>query len=193
MHVIIVNELVTRIIATAFGMLGAAIAIGSYQFKNVRTLMLLQIISSFLFAVQFFFLGAWAGLACNVIGALMRVTVYIKSKKRPAMSDKPAGQVLASPGFWVFVVMFVLIAVFTYDKPWSVLPSVAMIPLTYSIWNADAKMIRRLNFFVVCPLWLLYNIITGAYAGIITELFNMTSIVIAFLRFREKSVQSVHK
>ncbi len=171
------------ILSQIFGTVAACIIIASFQFKDVRKLLVMQIVSSVLFAMQFLFLGAYSGLACNVLGALLRFAVYFKDKNGVLPGEKEGDSQFLSPWFWGFCLAFATVGVFAYDGIVSLIPAVAMVVFTYATWNADAKFIRKLNFFVCSPMWLAYNVFNFAIAGIVTEVFNMLSVAISWYRF----------
>ena len=172
------------VISQIFGAVAACIIVASFQFKDVRRLLVMQIVSSVLFAMQFLFLGAYAGLACNVLGALLRIAVYFRDKNGTLPGEKKGSTPFASVWFWALCAAFAAGGVVTYGKKAvELIPSVAMIIFTYAIWNADARFIRKLNFFVCCPMWLTYNIFNFALAGIVTEVFNILSVALSWYRF----------
>lgn len=166
-----------------FGTLAACVIILSFQFKSVRGLLLMQILSSVLFGAQFLLLGAYAGLYCNLLGLFLRVVLYIRNSRGRLPGEREGASALRSPYTWLFAVGFFAVGFLTYDGLPSLLPSVSMAVFTFALWDSNARLLRILNFFVCCPLWLVYNIFTGAIAGIVTESFNILSIAVSWLRF----------
>ena len=176
------------IISQLFGAVAACIIVASFQFKDVRKLLVMQTVSSVLFALQFLFLGAYAGLACNVLGAFLRIAVYFRDKNGVLPGEKKGKTPLASVWFWAFCLAFAVVGAVTYGgNAVELIPGIAMIIFTYAIWNADAKFIRKLNFFICCPMWLTYNIFNFAIAGIVTEVFNLLSVALSWYRFFAKN------
>lgn len=174
----------TFVLSQIFGTVAACIIIASFQFKDVRKLLIMQTVSSVLFALQFLFLNAYAGLACNVLGMFLRIAVYFRDKNGGLPGEKKGSSPFASVWFWAFCAAFAVVGAVTFGgDPVELIPSVAMIIFTYAIWNADAKFIRKLNFFICCPMWLTYNVFNFAIAGIVTEIFNMFSVALSWYRF----------
>ncbi len=171
------------LISQIFGTVAACIIVASFQFKDVRKLLVMQTLSSVLFALQFVFLGAYAGCICNVLGAVLRIAVYFRDKNGILPGERKGRTPFASVWFWAFCAAFAAVGAVTYAGIVSLIPSVAMIVFTYAIWNADAKFIRKLNFFICCPMWLAYNIFNFAIAGIVTEIFNLLSVALSWYRF----------
>ena len=174
------------IISQVFGTVAACIIVSSFQFKDVRKLLVMQTLSSVLFALQFVFLGAYAGCICNVLGAFLRVAVYVRDKRGCLPGERKGRTPLSSPWMWAFCIAFAAVGVVTYTGVIELIPPVAMIVFTYASWNADAKFIRKMNFFICSPMWLAYNIFNIAVAGIATEVLNMLSIAVSWYRFFAK-------
>ena len=144
-----------------FGGVSALLNIFSYQFKDMRRLLFLQIASSLLLIGQFFFLGAAAGALTNLAGILMRIAVYLRAKKGLLPGEKEGRSALLSP--------------------------LSMVFFTFSVWHADPVVMRRVNFFLCAPMWIAYNIYTHAWMGLITDAMLMISILVSFFRFFRRS------
>ncbi|MBQ2117555.1 MAG: YgjV family protein [Clostridia bacterium] len=170
-----------------FGGVSALLNIFSYQFKDMRRLLFLQIASSLLLIGQFFFLGAAAGALTNLAGILMRIAVYLRAKKGLLPGEKEGRSALLSPWAWGFASLFLLVAVFTYRGPLTLLSPLSMVFFTFSVWHADPVVMRRVNFFLCAPMWIAYNIYTHAWMGLITDAMLMISILVSFFRFFRRS------
>jgi len=164
------------ITAQIIGFIATAIVIVSFQFKSVKTLLVLQICSSFIFAAQLFIMGAFSGMACNILGALLRIFVCGRNKK----------WVKALPWKYIFAAAFLLSGALFYTTWYSLIPAAAMVVYTFAVWSANPKTIRIYNGAAVSPMWLIYNISIMSIPGIITEVVNITSISVSWLRFYSK-------
>ena len=71
------------IVAQAFGLLGMAMNIASYQAKERRRVILIQLFGSTFFAINMLMLGAYSGFLLNAIG-IARALVYA----RPAVMKR---------------------------------------------------------------------------------------------------------
>jgi hypothetical protein len=58
---------------------------------------------------------------------------------------------------------------------------------TFAMWTRDGKKIRLSQMAVVSPFWLLYDLLipVPSIGGILCEIFNMTSVIISFVRFKK--------
>ncbi|MBQ3229611.1 MAG: YgjV family protein [Clostridia bacterium] len=170
-----------EITAQAIGIVAMAINILSFQQKNQRTIIIMQLFGASLFAVNMFMIGATMGGFLNLIGAV-RALVY--SNKERFGTNKPV---------WVFVFCALYLAsyVLTFavfgKEPTAVnfivefLPLIGMTASGIGFYLSDAKAVRRLGM-VSSPSWLVYNIVNFALGGIICEILCMISIIIGMLR-----------
>ena len=80
-----------------------------------------------------------------------------------------------------------LLQVMTLFLTWSgfisLLPIIANIAATIGNYTYNAKKIRAVAMFVNSPLWIIYDVIVGSWAGILDEVFTELSIIISIIRF----------
>lgn len=62
-----------------------------------------------------------------------------------------------------------------------ILPVIAMIVATIAIKIGVSKMVRRLGL-ISSPLWLTYNCFSGSIGAILSEIFNLISIIVGIIR-----------
>ena len=178
-----------NVVAQIIGFGGAGLNFLSFQQSKRRNIIGVQIGAAVLFIIHFILLGldgdgeAFSGAALNFIG-LLRSIVFINNHKKWAKS--PVWLV-------VFIVISTVAAVLTWEAWYSLLPSAAMILTTVSYWLKNETKIRLVTF-PSSPCWLIYNVIVGSVAGIVTECFVMLSLIIAIVRYdilkKEKRVKN---
>jgi hypothetical protein len=171
-----------EVIAQIFGIFGMMMNILSFQRKEQKQIIFMQLVGSMFFAVNYLLIGAFVGALLNVSG-IFRATVYYKREFFRA--DKI---------YWVFcfsavyVLMYILsFTVFGTEvdlKNFAVelLPVVGMIITTISFYLGSAKKVRKIGI-VNAPLWLTYNVINFTIGGIITESVSLISIIIGMIRY----------
>lgn len=169
-------------VAQIVGFGGAALNGLSFQQKKRKGIIGVQIGAAVLFIIHYILLGAYTGAALNFIG-LLRSIVFINNDKKWAKSPVWLG---------VFVVISAVSSVLTWVDWYSVLPAAAMILTTVSYWLKSETKIRLVTF-PSSPCWLIYNIITGSVAGIITECIVMSSLIIAIVRYDILKKEKVKK
>lgn len=159
-------------IAQIIGFGGTAVTFLAYQQKKRKGILLLTVLSCTLFMIHYILLGAYTGAVMNLIGAL-RSVVFVNNDKKWAKSK-----------VWlvVFIVVNVVCCIVTWDKWYSVLPLAGMILSTVSLWMKNETKIRIITF-PSSPCWLVYNALCHSIAGVITECFIMSSIIIAIIRY----------
>ena len=161
----------------AVGIFGMLCAIISYQCKSNRNYFVWQGLSAVFFSLQFVLMGAWAGLLFNIV----RAAVYRISK----LSRSIWTVVL----FEIYIVAATLISIFLLKETWWLVLFVfiAQATGTFTMWMKNGKIIRLSQLFVISPLWLLYDALipVPSIGGILCEVFNITSVIVSFVRFRK--------
>ena len=160
-----------NLLAQIIGFGGTALTIIAYQQNKRKKILLCTVISAALFAIHYIILGAYTGAIMNILAA-SRSLVFMNNTKKWAKSK-----------IWVavFMIVYTVACVLTWDKWYSVLPLIAMLLTTVSNWFQSEKKIRFLTF-PSSPCWLVYNVLNGSFAGVITEIFVMSSLIIAIIR-----------
>jgi len=176
-----------EIFAQILGFIGAGICIFSFQIRSVRTLFCTQLISIIFFTLHFILLGAYTGALQNVL-ALVRCILLIFSDKKWAHNN------------WVLaglIACFIVSGIATYSGILSLLPTVAMIVSTLAMWTNDGFKLRVAQVFVTSPAWLIYNVSVFSISGVLTESFNIISVIVSFIRYgknyNKKAGQSVNE
>lgn len=144
----------------------------SLQFKKKSTILGMQIASNVAYMFEYICLGAFSGGITFIVGTIRNITYYILEKKKV----KPNLIVL-----FIFIILFILAGIFTYENIVSVIPIVAVIIWTIVSWQENTKWMR-VGEAVICIMWIIYNLIVGAYIGIITEIIILASSIIGIIR-----------
>jgi hypothetical protein len=162
-----------EIIAQVIGGVALLMAIISFQNNTKKGILIFQLLAGCLFAVHFLFLGAYTGAALNVVSVIRNIVYYQKQKHTWARHKG-----------WLFLFMAVSIAagILTWEDIFSLFPILGMVLGSLGFWLDNPTYVRRVTF-PVSPLWITYNIVKGSYAGIITEIFVMSSIIVGMIRF----------
>lgn len=164
------------ILIQLIGFAAMTLGILSYQAKRRNTILLMQMLGSILWSIQFYGLGAYTGMALNAV-VILRNTLYAQRGKR-AWAECPLLPAC-------IMAAFLLAGVLTWEGPISLLPMVAMIISTVALYIKDERRIRLLSLFV-SPPWLIYDALCFSLGGVLTEVFTIVSILIALWRFKHK-------
>ncbi len=161
------------IVGQILGVIGAIIAISSFQCKESKKLFLVQILSTAVFSVQFYLLSANTGMILNIAGLIRAVFLYYGDKK---WARHPVSLVS-------IMLLMIVCGVITWDGWISLLPTIAMVVGTPFLWTQNGKTLRLAQLFCISPCWLTYNAIVLSIAGVGCECFNIASVIISIRRF----------
>lgn len=144
----------------------------SFQMNKHKQIMIMQILATSLFGLQYFLLGAYTGMAVDIIAIIRGIVFYNKDKK------------WASSNIWLimFIALFIVSGIFTWQGASSLLVVGAMILNTFSFSFTKPKLVRS-TILISSPLMLIYNILTGSIGGIINELCVEISSVVGLFRY----------
>ncbi|MBE6820198.1 MAG: YgjV family protein [Ruminococcaceae bacterium] len=166
----------TFIVSQLIGFVAAALLLLSFQQRTHKRIVVMQACSGFLFAVQYFMLGAYEGMIGNVVGFTRSIAYSFRGRSKTV--DHIACPV-------VFAILACLGGLATYTSPASLLPMAAMMISSFVIWSPKTQQLRALTM-PTSAMWLVYNVICSSYSGIVTEVLNLISIIIGLIRFRKK-------
>ena len=82
---------------------------------------------------------------------------------------------------------------FTWSGWISVLPVAANIAATIAGYTYNARKIRIAGMFINSPLWIIYDIIVGSWAGILDEVVSELSMIISIVRYGWKNLDSINE
>lgn len=160
------------IIAQVVGILAITFFTLSPQQKSKRKILVFQLISSVLYALQYFILSAFSAGIINIIGAVKEFCFYLYAKKE---KDIPVKILL------IYIIVVIISGILTYTDIFSVMPILLTILSTYGIWQKNLKKYRIL-VVVATIFWIIYNLVVGAYVNVIGNLFQLGSAIIAIIR-----------
>lgn len=173
------------LIAQIFGLIGMAVAILSYQGKTKRTVILMQLVSTLMFTINFAMLGATIGALLNGIG-FIRAIIFINKDK---FHTERIGWLIG------FIVVFALMYPATFlifhkevtaqNLILELLPVIGMCAGTIGYYLKDAAHVRKLAL-IGSPCWLIYNIFTGSIGAVLCEVFSLISVIIGMIRHDRK-------
>lgn len=161
------------IVTQIIGFVGMAVLAYSYQRKTQRSILLFQMAAGVVFAVHYYLLGAYTGVAMNIVASLRSLTYSNRGKNKLLSS-------MAVPVF--FCIVSIVMAALTWTGPLSVLPAFAMASTSFVLWSTNTQRLRILSV-PSSACWMIFNGYSGSYAGIITEAFNLCSIAVALVRY----------
>ena len=90
----------------------------------------------------------------------------------------------------IICILQIMTLVITWSGWLSVLPVAANIAATVGGYTHNARKIRIAGMFINSPLWILYDIMVGSWAGILDELVSEASMLLSIVRYGWKALGS---
>ncbi|MDP4132797.1 MAG: YgjV family protein [Bacillota bacterium] len=196
--------------AQMVGVVASIISIITFQQKTQKRIVYMQLAASTCWTIHFLWLGAFGGGILNII-AVFRSYVF-------AHRDKPWARKKAWLACFAIIIVIagilplgtiteaikeggkVTFSMILLNLPFAdgnipgglleMLPITGMMLTTAAFWITDAKKVRRISL-PSSPCWLIYDASKQSWSGVFTEIFVMTSILIAMYRLdrKKKSVK----
>lgn len=159
------------ILAQVLGYIGLACSVAAFQCKKHSRVMVLKTSNEIFFAMQYFLLGTYTGMAMNLVSSARNLTFAHLIKK--GKSTLPF-QIL-------FCLFFIAAGIATWQNWISLMVILAKILTTVVYGVKNTKIIR----FATIPtsiFWLVYNYSCHSSAGMLCEIFALISIFSAIIR-----------
>ncbi|MBE6930023.1 MAG: YgjV family protein [Ruminococcaceae bacterium] len=162
------------------GILGTVLFFLSYQCKRNKALFRVQFISYLCYTTHLLMLGATTG---GISYILNTIRSFCLGSKNAFLKGK-----------WMCVLICVLQLVtlyFTWGGWWSVLPVAANIASTIGGYTYNARKIRIAGMFINSPLWIIYDIAVGSWAGVLDEVVSEASMILSVFRYGWKNLDEI--
>ena len=161
--------------------LGAVIYFLSYQCKDNHKLYIMQFFSYLVYTMHFIILEAMTGGLSYILN--LARSLFLASKWKFARSNKMCA-ILCS---------MQIVILFTTWSGWvSLLPICANIASTIGGYTHNAQKIRIAGIFINSPLWIIYDLIIGSWAGAVDELASMASGIFSIRRYGWNNLNEIN-
>lgn len=157
-------------ISQVVGLLAFLVFVISIQQKSKKQIIFWQIISFFLYALQYLIIKAYPGMIVFTIN-MLRSIIFSRDFKRKRTNNF---------FLFFFIVLSILCGVLTYEKIYDILPIMASLLSVIFTWQPSTKILRIGQIFI-CLLWIIYDIFVLAYIGIFTESCIIASTIVAII------------
>lgn len=170
-----------NVVVQVIGLIGTALFFMSYQCKSNKNLFRVQFLSYLFYTTHLILLGAITGGISYIINGIRSFCLGSKI------------EFLRSRKMCVIICMLQLMTLIITWSGWlSLLPVAANIASTIGGYTHNARKIRIAGMFVNSPLWIIYDIIVGSWAGILDELVSEGSMIISIVRYGWKELDKVN-
>lgn len=156
------------IYAQIFGLLGATAMLLSNWQKGKNKVLSFLILDSICYFMQYILLGALSGAFTNIIG-LIRALICKYKDNYKILNNKII--------LIIILIIYLIIGILTYNGIISLLPVLASIIYTSTLWQNNIKIIRFGTFIMILACFI-YNISVKAYiAGVVEGILLISSIL----------------
>ena len=164
------------------GLIGMVLFFLSYQCRSNRNLFRVQFLSYIFYTAHLLLLGAVTGGVSYMINTLR--SLCLGSKWAFARSKKMCA---------LICLMQLAALCLTWSGWISILPVAANIAATLGGYTFNARKIRIAGMFINSPLWIIYDICVGSWAGILDEAVTEGSMILSIIRFGWKNLDRIEE
>lgn len=165
-----------NILVNTIGLFAIITWVLSIQNKNKTGILIYQLVANILYFIQYYLLNAYSACLMDFTSGIRCLFFYLEEKKHGKISNL---------SFLFFILLIIVIGMFTYNGIISLLPIIISLIYMYSIWQNNLNITRYL-FIITAIIWIYYNMSVGAYINIIGNIFEILSGIISIIRFRRK-------
>ncbi|MDO4491515.1 MAG: YgjV family protein [Lachnospiraceae bacterium] len=170
------------LIIQGIGFLGTILFFLSFQCKSNKKLFRVQFVSYLCYTGHLILLGAVTGGISYVLNTVRSFCLGSKNKHLKGI-----------PACCIICVLQLVALYFTWDGPISILPVAANIASTIGGYTYNARTIRLAGMLINSPLWIVYDILVGSWAGILDEVVSEASMILSIVRFGWKNLDTVEE
>ena len=162
------------------GFAGTILFFLSFQCRKNQNLFRVQLLSYLCYTTHLLMLGAVTG---GVSYILNLIRSFCLGSNNTFLKGKHMCRIICA--------LQVMTLLFTWDGWLSILPVAANIASTIGGYTHNPRKIRIAGMFINSPLWIVYDILVGSWAGVLDELVSELSMVVSIFRYGWKNLDSV--
>lgn len=160
------------IISQLCGFAVSVAAILSMQLKNIKHILICQLVCNFLGAISYIMLGGFSGCGIYIAACVQTVLYYVFNLK----NIKPHALFTV-----FFMAVFLMCSIATYQGFEDVISAVAALTCAMALSRTKPSGYR---FFMLLNglLWLIYDLCMGAYGMMFSHIVTMCSAAVGIIR-----------
>ncbi|MBR5308990.1 MAG: YgjV family protein [Clostridia bacterium] len=159
-------------LSAVFGFIATVTVLASMQLKNIRTVLIVQVICNIAGALSFLVLGQVS--ACSLYFVAVAESALFLAYN---LYKKDAPKYWA----WVFAAAFVACSVVTFKAPTDTISMLAAITCALALAQKNASVYRIIMLVNGC-LWITFDICTGAWGMILAHIITALSALVGIAR-----------
>ena len=167
-----------QLLIQTIGFAGTVLFFFSYQCRENRRLFQVQLASYLLYTVHLLLLGAVTGGISYILNTLRS---FCLGSRYEVLKGKAACGLIC--------LLQLTALYFTWDSWLSLLPVAANIAATVGGYTRDGRKIRLVGMLINSPLWMVYNLLVGSWAGILDEIVSEASMLLSICRYGWKNLE----
>ena len=168
-------DTIVYFVGQGLGIVAIALGFLSYQMKTREGLVLAQFATAICFVLHYLMIGAYSGMALNII-SVIRNYVYCQLGKKGSVAKVWAV---------VFSVIMGAIGILSWQNWYSIFVVLGLIINSYCMSFSNPQSIRK-SILVTSPLVLIYDVLVLSVGGAVYESIAIISAVIGILRTKRK-------
>lgn len=161
-------------IGQLFGVFAVVLGFLNYQMKTREKLLFIHLSTTVCFAVHYMLIGAYAGMAMNLVGALRNTVFFFVGKKGKVGQGYSIG----------FAVLMAVMGIISWEAWYSVLAVIALTVNSYAMSFSNPNNIRK-SILITSPMVLAYDAFAHSYGGTVYETVAIISAVIGIIRHKK--------
>lgn len=164
------------IIGQIIGIVAIVIGFISYQMKEQKNVLFLQVIVSGLFCIHYLLINAISGMALNVIMFVRGIIYYLRNKFNWKENVTPI----------IFAIIVLIVSVISWQAWYSIFIVLGLFIHTLCMSMNDAQKVRK-SILITSPLVIIYNVFVLSIGGIIYESVAVISSLIGIIKFKKSN------
>lgn len=169
------------VLAQILGAIAVILFLSSFQLKKRIYIVWVTCISNCLYVLQYLLLGAFSGALLDVIST---ASSFLATKKNQPKFKKYSV-------FIATVIGALIVATGTYiavsQKNWvEIIAVFGALFQTVGLWFNEEQTIRKFAL-IGAPFWIVYNILSQAYAAAVGTALVIVSIVVSLYRYKKQN------
>ena len=165
---------IVYVISQVAGFIAFILSLIAYHRKKKSKIFQTMMVANVLDIIHYILLGAYSGCITKVIALVRNEIIIVKEKNK-----KFNNNIVLIAMFIIYLVSGIL----TYKNIYSILPILAAMIYLYFVWNGNELKVKKCAFYCYF-LWLLYNIFVKAYAGIISSIIEIITVVYSLTKLK---------
>ncbi len=159
---------------------GFAVVLGflNYQVKTREKLLFIHLSTTICFSVHYMLIGAYAGMAMNLVGAVRNTVFFFVGKNGKVSRGYSIG----------FAILMAVMGIISWEAWYSVLAVIALTVNSYAMSFSDPNNIRK-SILITSPMVLVYDALARSYGGTVYETVAIISAVIGIVRYKRANDQ----